>query len=220
MGGLYDRPFLLPPKKPRTIVYVDGFNLYYGAVRGTPNKWLDLSKYFRLIRPHDDIILIRYFTSLVTGVTRPNQEVFLSALRTRPDIAITYGTFLSKKVKCSHTTCAHQGSRLFESKEEKRTDVNIAVHMIDDAYQDRCDRLILVSADSDLVPGVEFVRTRFRKKEVVVYVPSLNRPRMAAELRAAAHKHQNLPLNVMPRAQFPNELSDGNGKTLKKPASW
>jgi len=57
----------LPLKNPRTIVYVDGFNLYYGGVRNTPNKWLDLSKYFRLIRPDDNILLIRYFTSLVTG---------------------------------------------------------------------------------------------------------------------------------------------------------
>ena len=28
----------------RTSVYVDGFNLYYRALRGTPYKWLDLKQ--------------------------------------------------------------------------------------------------------------------------------------------------------------------------------
>jgi len=92
--------------------------------------------------------------------------------------------------------------------------------MIDDAYQNRCDRLILVSADSDLVPGVEFVKYKFPAKEVFVYVPALNRPRIADELRTVAHKHNNLPLNVMRRAQFPNEIPDGRGGILRKPADW
>ncbi len=44
--------------KPRTIVYVDGFNLYYGAVKGTPHKWLNLEKFFRMVRPLDDVLRI------------------------------------------------------------------------------------------------------------------------------------------------------------------
>jgi hypothetical protein len=74
----------LPPPSPRTIVYIDGFNLYYGAVRGTPYKWLDLEKYFRMIRQHDDIVAIKYFTAWVMGPTLPNQQAFLAALATRP----------------------------------------------------------------------------------------------------------------------------------------
>jgi 6-hydroxy-3-succinoylpyridine 3-monooxygenase len=153
---------------PRTIVYVDGFNLYYGAVRGTPHEWLNLSRYFELLRPADDIQLIRYFTALVTGPTRPNQEIFLRALATLQNVDVILGKFMSKNVKCTLDVCTHVGSRLFVTHEEKRTDVNIAVHMLDDVYQNRCDRLILVSGDSDLVPGVQFVRRRFPTKEVVV----------------------------------------------------
>ena len=44
--------FFVSSNNPRTVVYVDGFNLYYGAVKGTPYKWLDLEKYFQLLRPH------------------------------------------------------------------------------------------------------------------------------------------------------------------------
>jgi hypothetical protein len=43
------------PVTKRSVVYVDGFNLYYGAVRGSPHKWLDLERFFRLARPHDEI---------------------------------------------------------------------------------------------------------------------------------------------------------------------
>jgi hypothetical protein len=35
----------------RTFVYVDGFNLYYGAVKGTPYKWLDMRKYATFVKP-------------------------------------------------------------------------------------------------------------------------------------------------------------------------
>ena len=42
-----------------------------------------------------------------------------------------------------------QTSRFFDVYEEKRTDVNIAVYMLDDAYQDACDNFVLVSGNSD-----------------------------------------------------------------------
>ena len=60
---------------PRCMVYVDGFNLYYGAVRNTPFKWLDLQRFFELLRPHDDLQQIHYFTALIDGPSRPNQDV-------------------------------------------------------------------------------------------------------------------------------------------------
>ena len=53
--------------KPRTIIYIDGFNFYYGAVRGTPYKWLDIEKCFLRLRMNDDIRRIWYFTALVDG---------------------------------------------------------------------------------------------------------------------------------------------------------
>ena len=57
---------------PRTIIYVDGFNLYYGAVKNTPHKWLNLQRYFEMIRQNDDVLAIKYFTALITGPTRPS----------------------------------------------------------------------------------------------------------------------------------------------------
>jgi hypothetical protein len=91
----------LAKPRPRTVFYIDGLNLYYGAVRQTPAfKWLDIARYCKLLRPHDDIILIRYFSALITGPTRVNQEVYLRALATTPLVEVTLGRFkISFKVE-------------------------------------------------------------------------------------------------------------------------
>lgn len=214
----------LPVPRPRTIIYIDGFNLYYGAIKGTPHKWLNLERYFRLLRPADDLVAIKYFTAMVTGSTRSNQEVYLKALATLPLVEVILGKFKRKRVLCNETSCSHFGNRFFETVEEKRTDVNIAVSMLDDAYQDACEQLVLISGDSDLVPGVNLVRTRFPMKKIIVYVPhtpALSTTRgFAVELRSSANTHRDLPLNLLRVAQFPSQVPDGAGGTITKPATW
>lgn len=213
----------LPPKpKLRTAFYIDGFNLYYGAVRQTPAlKWLDIAKYCRLLRPNDDIRLIRYFSALVTGPTRANQEVYLRALATTPLVEVTLGRFKNKNVKCGVLACTTTSNKWFLMPEEKRTDVNIAVFMLDDAYRDLCDQFVIFSGDSDLVPAVNMVRLRFPKKKIIVYVPSRNPLRGAAvELRTSAHVDRTLPLLLLSKSQFADTIPDGAGGTLTRPSSW
>jgi hypothetical protein len=205
----------------RTIVYVDGFNLYYGAVRGTHLKWLNLERLFDLLRPHDAIVKIQYFTALIDGPTKPNQEAYLRALGTLPRVNIVLGKFKKKWVRCATTSCSFVGDRFFQVPEEKRTDVNIAVFLLDDAYQNAGDHSIVVSGDSDLVPAVSLLKVRFPKKKVTVYVPSRNPKRGAAvELRSVADQHRNLPLNLLPFSQFPDSFPDGAGGLIRKPATW
>ncbi len=72
-----------PPVSLRTIVYIDGFNFYYGVLKNTPYKWLDLERFYTLLRPHDRIQTIKFFTSLVhPGPHRLRQDTLLKALRT------------------------------------------------------------------------------------------------------------------------------------------
>ncbi len=204
-----------------TIVYIDGFNLYYGAVKGTPHKWLDLARLFRLLRPNDDIRCIRYFTAMVEGSTRTNQETYLKALATTPLVQPVFGKFKCKRVRCMHPQCRYPGDRLFETREEKHTDVNIAVYMLDDAYQGACDQIVLVSGDSDLVPAVKMVRVRFPAKRIFLYIPAQHPSRrFASELSSVSHRHNVLPLNLLQHAQFADPLPDGHGGMLYKPASW
>jgi len=211
-----------PLRKSRVIVYIDGFNFYYGAVKPTPSlKWLDLERYCKLLRPHDDVQAVRYFTALVNGPTKPNQEAYLKALATTPLVNVVLGKFKDKTVKCGVSACTYVAARRFKVPEEKRTDVNIAISMLDDSYQDMCDHLILFSGDSDLVPAINLVRLRFPAKKVTVYVPSRDPTRGAAvELRLAASKHRDLPLSLLAKAQFPDAIPDGAGGTINRPAAW
>jgi 6-hydroxy-3-succinoylpyridine 3-monooxygenase len=210
------------PSVRRTIIYIDGFNLYYGAIRNTPGcKWLNLERFCKLLRPHDDVRIIRYFTALVDGPGKARQENYLKALSTTPLVNVILGKFKRKTVKCGVTSCNSPGSKWFDTMEEKRTDVNIAIFMLDDAYRDLCDQLIVFSGDSDLVPAVNMVKLRFPAKRTIVYVPSQHPVRGAAvELRTSAHLHKTLPLQLLKKAQFPEQVPDGTGGALRRPAAW
>ena len=205
----------------RSIVYVDGFNLYYGMVRGTPWKWLDLQQYFELVRPDDDILQIRYFTSEALGHAGERQSVYLRALDTLPNVTIHLGRFKERTLTCRVAACEYGGSRLYRGLEEKETDVALSVALIDDVYQDRADRLVIVSGDSDLVPAIRLVRERFPDKRVTIYIPAKRGSVRAAAtaMRRSAHKHRTMPAEPLKRSQLP-EVIPADGGAIEKPPSW
>jgi hypothetical protein len=72
----------------KTIVYVDGFNLYYGAVKGTPYKWLDISKLCQLASKESDRqnqIFIVLVSARPNDPDQPNRQLLLRALKTIPE---------------------------------------------------------------------------------------------------------------------------------------
>ena len=88
----------------RTAVYIDGFNLYYGAVKGTPYKWLDLEKMVgSLLGKGHDLVRIKYFTAIVSARSRNdrsalNQQLYLRAVRSNPLIEVHLGHFMTHPV--------------------------------------------------------------------------------------------------------------------------
>jgi len=126
----------------KTIVYVDGFNLYYGAVKRTSFKWLDIQALCNFLLPKNQIIGIKYFTALVTA--RPNdpdqpnrQQIYLRALRTIPNLDIIYGHFLEHVISMPLANPVPGGqkhARVIKT-EEKGSDVNIASHLINDGHK-------------------------------------------------------------------------------------
>ena len=204
----------------KSIIYIDGFNLYYGALKDTSFKWLDLTLYFNRLRQDDDIQNIKYFTAKVNGSKGKRQEHYLAALRNSPQVEIIYGKFKEKNVQCLVPGCTHH-NRFFKVPEEKRTDVNIGIHMIRDAMQTDVKRFVLVSGDSDLVPVLEMVRKIDENNKISVYVPARNDIRGAAkELRDMADKHRTLPNDLIEKCQFPGVIYLQRGKTIEKPTEW
>ena len=161
----------------RTFIYIDGFNFYYGAVKDTPYKWLDFKKLFEyLTDPSHQIISIKYFTAKVTGKIDPDQPVrqktYIRALRKYiPEISVYYGKFLSHNV---FKPLAYPIDKNLFGKnikfvnviktEEKGSDVNLAVQLLNDAWLDLHDCAVIVSNDSDLSESLRLVKEQHKKK--------------------------------------------------------
>jgi hypothetical protein len=107
----------------RAIVYVDGFNLYYGALKATPYRWLDLEALCTRLLPRDEISLIRYFTAPVTA--RPSdpdqpqrQQTYLRALRTSARLSIHLGEFRTRRVRMARAQVPHHTVQVLKTEEK------------------------------------------------------------------------------------------------------
>lgn len=207
----------------KTIVYVDAFNLYYGAVKDTPYKWLDISALCRaMLRPENAVVGIKYFTAKVQP--RPGdpdqptrQQTYLRALRTIPDLQVVYGHYLSHVVWMPLANPAPELKPFVQvvKTEEKGSDVNLASHMLVDAADNAFDCAVIISGDSDLKTPVQLVLNRFHKT-VGVLNPQKIKCR-ALETTARFYKH--IRESALASSQFPPVLTDGIG-TFHKPPSW
>lgn len=202
----------------KTIVYVDGFNLYYGALRKTAYRWLDLAALCRLLLPQDDVLQIKYFTALVHP--RPNdpdqrarQETYLRALATIPNLSVTFGYFLTHEISMLRAD-GHGYVKVVKT-EEKGSDVNIATHLLTDGFRDAYELAVVVSNDSDLLLPIRYVTEELGKP-----VGLLNPQRHPSKaLQPHALFMKQIRAAVLSRCQFPANLSDLNG-TFSKPAGW
>ncbi len=207
----------------KTIVYVDGFNLYYGAVKGTPHKWLDILKLCQSLLRKNQIVKIKYFTALVSArpgdPDQPNrQQMYLRALRTLPNLEIIYGHFLEHEITMPLAKPPAKGSRYVRviKTEEKGSDVNIAAHMINDGHNGAYKVAVIVSNDSDLVEPVKIVRQELHLT-VGILNPIPKHP--SYELRKHATFVKPIRKGVLAASQFPGRLKDTTGD-FNKPPTW
>lgn len=206
-----------------TFVYVDGFNLYYGAVKGTPYKWLNILSLCRHLLPKNNILKIKYFTALVTA--RPGdpdqpsrQQIYLRALKTIPNLEIIYGHFLEHPVNMPLiSSLAGKIKYVYVMKtEEKGSDVNLAAHLINDGYKGLYQVAVLITNDSDLVEPIKIVRNEL---SLPVGVLNPRRSTPSHELRKYATFVKPIRKGVLAASQFPTNLTDATG-TFHKPPIW
>ncbi len=206
----------------RTYVYIDAFNLYFGCVKNTPYKWLNLSRLCGILLPQHQIEGIKYFTARVKSLpNNPNapqrQQIYLRALKTLPSVEVIYGHFLSHKVRMPLANPGVGQPRTVEviRTNEKGSDVNLATHLLHDAYQNRYESAVVISGDSDLLTAVQIVKNDLLKP-VGVLNPQQRSSRML-EQHATFYKH--IRPGVLAASQFPATLTDEHG-TFSRPAGW
>ena len=207
----------------RTSIYVDGFNLYYGAVKGTAWKWLDLKSLFaKLLQPHHRITEIKYFTARVSGQRDPQQPIrqqtYWRALQTMtPELTVYQGTFLTHPVTWPLAVpIAGQTHAKVLKTEEKGSDVNLAVHLLNDAWLDRYDCAVVVSNDSDLAESMRLIREHHPSKLL-----GLVFPRHHGHPSAQLVKHASFVKKLGPHLLAANQLPEAiPGTNLRKPTTW
>ena len=200
----------------RVIAYVDGYNLYHGlrAKRWQRFYWLNIAGLVQqLLKPNQTLVSTRYFTTVIKQPEdkRRRQALYLEALQTLPDFRVFYGHFLEDTVTCYR--CGHS----YVTHHEKMTDVNISVEMMADAFQDRFDVALLLSADSDLVGPVEAVRRLFSAKRVIVAFPP---KRASFALQRAANATLHIGHNELSKSRLPAAVLKPDGVVLRCPAQW
>lgn len=200
-------------------IYVDGFNLYYGALKNTPYRWLDLAKLCRIMLPRDTISQIKYFTALVNPrPTDPDQltrqQIYLRALQTIPDLEIIYGHFLTHEIMMPLAPPKSGYVKVIKT-EEKGSDVNLALHLLSDGYKNAYDVAVIVSNDSDLLLPVQFVKKELGKK-IGILNPQKHPSKV---LIANADFVKNIRKGVLSKSLFPTSLTDSQG-TFTKPVAW
>jgi uncharacterized LabA/DUF88 family protein len=206
-----------------TYVYVDGFNLYYGAVKGTPYKWLNISELCQRLLPRNNILEIKYFTALISGrpgdPDQPNrQQIYLRALRTIPNLKIIYGHFFEhpRYMPLVSSLAGKIEYAYVMRTEEKGSDVNLAAHLINDGYKGLYQVAVLITNDSDLVEPIKIIRNELNLA-VGVLNPHQGNP--SYELNKCASFTKPIRKGVLKASQFPTTLTDPVGN-FHKPPKW
>lgn len=207
----------------RTNVYIDGFNLYYGALKGSPYKWLDLEALCRHLLPKDSIHRIRYFTAKVSA--RPGdpqlpvrQQTYLRALATLPTVSVHLGVFYVSiaRARLAHPPAIGPKTAEIIKTEEKGSDVALATYLMLDACRGDCDTAVLITNDSDLREPLRLARDELGLTTGVINPHAASKRSRA--LQATFFKQ--LRATALASSQLPSQIIDASGRKITKPSDW
>lgn len=207
-----------------TNVYVDGFNLYYGCLKGSPHKWLDLERLCsQLLASHNQVKRIRYFTARISA--RPDdpqgparQDAYRRALGTLPTVTVHLGHFLTTMTRMPLAQPPSSGQKTVEviKTEEKGSDVNLATYLLVDAFRSDADAFVVISNDSDLTEPIRIVHHELG--HVVGILNPQRRPSRAL-LSCQPNFFKQIRSGALAASQLPPQLTDARG-TITKPVGW
>jgi hypothetical protein len=217
----------------RTIVYVDGHNLYYGLLRNSAHKWLDLFALFQnhLLGPDTELIEVRYYTSPVLGKVSDDpesplrQRLYLQALRKMPPrrVCIIEGKMvmytshlrLAKPLPLAPSISRIQVCQF----REKNTDINLAADLITGAWLGAYEQAVICTNDSDLTGALAAVRKHHPRLSlgIVAPIPGTDHRRLSNSLMQHASWGKILSPVHLENAQLPERIP---GTSILKPEKW
>ncbi|CAN5802522.1 hypothetical protein BH20ACI4_BH20ACI4_14060 [soil metagenome] len=212
----------------RTSFLIDGFNLYHSVktashdlgLSGKQTRWLDIrsmcQSYLHLIETTARLAEIYYFSALATHLE----------LR-KPDVTVRHRTYIRcledsgvkvelHRFKKSSTFC-QKCNQTFNRREEKETDVAMATRLLELLFLDKCDTIVLVTGDTDIVPAVKTAQNIFPKKEIIFMMPY---KRHNKELANLASGHFDISSKNYTKHQLSDPYITKKKKLINKPSTW
>lgn len=220
-----------------TRFYVDGFNLYYRALKGSAYKWLDLGALAQRIVPRENVEQIDYFTANVSDRpgsegTAARQNTYFQALEASSvPVKIIRGQFKTRSSRmwiaetevCKQTgeergrgavcACCERNTVKVLRTEEKGSDVNLAVSLVRDAFMGEFELAVVISNDSDMQSAINIVTDVLGLPVIVV-----NPGRGPDSLRGTTQLR--LKDFALRRSQFKDRIRLPSGRVVHKPSDW
>ena len=224
----------------QTIVYIDGYNFYYGLLRNTAYKWIDIvglvGQVCHIQNPSIKIKVVKFFTAPVISRVSTHgikaqqaQDSYHKALiSSYPDtLEIINGYHILEKgfMPCYKTPIDKNDRVEVWRLEEKQTDVNIALNLYRDVARQTCEQVVLVSSDSDLEPSLKFLKQDFPELKLGLILPrkqpkeKKNRPPNNSLSKHVDWTRSYILEEELIQFQFP-EIVPTRKKPAKKPDYW
>jgi hypothetical protein len=227
----------------KTIVYIDGYNLFYGCLKHTRDKWLDLHTLFagHILKaqcPEAELVSIKYFTAPIRAKVASQGDQALAAQQSyHRALELLY----PEKVEAIHGYYSLEKAKLLAYKqppdkthrvdvwklEEKQTDVNIALTAYRDAATGRAEQLVFVSNDTDIEPALKAIREDMgNTRQLGVTIP-MRKPKDSATRRPPNQRlsdwsdwtRSHITDEELANSQLPEKIPTKK-KPIIKPAYW
>lgn len=165
----------------------------------------------------DELSAVFYFTAYASwkttsGIGKKERHQNFVRIQRELGVEVVLGRFRPVWRKC-----LAECKKKYETHEEKRTDVNIAVTMLKLAMLDQYEKAILVSADSDIIPAIQAIKETRPSIRISVVAP-IERPAIA--LSNVAHSELRMKEKHLKESLLPREITLKNGKVICCPDGW
>lgn len=201
----------------RVEAFIDGFNFYHSLPvinESRQYRWLNLHKLCRSFCRRDDLLSSVYcFTALAPwdGHKRKRHETYIQALEST-GVKIIQDRFQNVTRKCRR--CKNE----YKTFEKKHTDVNMALQLLRSAYENKCDKFLIITADSDFAPAIQMIARKFPDKSMQLVLPFQKHSKeLEKELLQSSRGHKSkIKIQHLQDNLFPDQLT----KEIIKPSLW
>lgn len=210
----------LPAKPPRTrcVFLVDGFNLYH-SLRDNPKfcdfRWLNIDALARaFLAPSKEALTCTFFFTALPTWDDDQRQRHQRLLRVYEDLGVVvkHGVFSS-----GTRTCLGSCGEIYDTREEKNTDINICLEMMRMGRDDIADRIYLLTADSDQVASIKEFKALYPGKQVYVLFPP---GRYSTELQQVSDQDMRIGEQQLQSAQLSDPHTNRKGDLIPKPQKW